>query len=451
VYDNGVSDEVTFGLPTATEVGSLGLNTKGALTSRAALDHTGLFLNDTWSIGRVTLNGGVRYDRYRGWLPEQEQLAASVGPVSVEAKTFPERDFFTWNLFAPRIGVVFDLAGDGRTVVKTNYGFYWHNPGAGVASSGNPNTAEKVATYQWNDRNGDRRWQPGEEGALLDASLEGAVQVDPNIKSPYTHEASVWLERQLNETLGLRSGFVYKTEDDLIDTYQPGRGLDAYTVPFTFVDIGVDGRRGTADDANIQMLGLPRSLADQFPTTNVVMNVPQYSRYKTFELSLNKRYGNRWSASIGGAHTWMTDFPNDFPQTPNNPGVQDQTMWNFKATASYDAPYGIRLSPVLRHQSGDNYARTVSVRAPSGLIASGTHYLEPFNANREDNIWVFDVRAEKTVELVGRLRTRLFLDLFNITNSHASETISRATGLGFQRPSAILAPRTARLGFRLLW
>jgi hypothetical protein len=96
VYDNGVSDEVTFGLPTATEVGSLGLNTKGALTSRAALDHTGLFLNDTWSIGRVTLNGGVRYDRYRGWLPEQEQLAASVGPVSVEAKTFPERDFFTW-------------------------------------------------------------------------------------------------------------------------------------------------------------------------------------------------------------------------------------------------------------------------------------------------------------------------------------------------------------------
>ena len=161
VYDNGVSDEVTFGLPTATEVGSLGLNTKGALTSRAALDHTGVFLNDTWSIGRVTLNGGVRYDRYRGWLPEQEQLAASVGPVSVEAKTFPERDFFTWNLFAPRIGVVFDVGGDGRTVVKTNYGFYWHNPGAGVGSSGNPNTAEKVATYQWNDRNGDRRWPAG--------------------------------------------------------------------------------------------------------------------------------------------------------------------------------------------------------------------------------------------------------------------------------------------------
>ena len=73
------------------------------------------------------------------------------------------------------------------------------------------------------------------------------------------------------------------------------------------------------------------------------------------------------------------------------------------------------------------------------------------DANREDNIWVFDVRAEKTVNLVGRARARLFLDLFNITNSHASETISRDTGTGYQKPSAILAPFTTRVGLRFLW
>ena len=86
-----------------------------------------------------------------------------------------------------------------------------------------------------------------------------------------------------------------------------------------------------------------------------------------------------------------------------------------------------------------------------GLIASGTHYVEPMDANREDNIWVFDVRAEKTLNFGSRSRLRLFLDLFNLSNSHASETISRATGLGYQKPSAILAPRTARVGFRFLW
>jgi hypothetical protein len=452
IYNNGVSDDVIFGIPTATQVGGLKVNDEGHLTSRAALDHLGFFANDTWSAGRATLNAGVRFDRYRGWLPEQQQLAGQTGPVVVEAKTFPETEFFTWNVVAPRVGFVFDLAGDGQTVMKANYGFYWHNPGVGVSSSGNPNTASKTASYVWNDRNGDRRWQPGEEGALNSRSLEGSISVDPDIKAPYSHEASVWLERQLTNQLGVRTGFVYKTEDDLIETYQPDRGPDAFTVPFTFVGNGVDGRANTADDDRITMYGLPSSQASQFSTRQVVMNLlDRFSRAKTFELSMNKRYGNRWSASVGGSYTWLTDFPQGFPQNPNEPGAEDRSLWNFKATASFDAGYGVRLSPVLRHQSGANYARTLAIRAPSGLIASGTAFAEPMNANREDNIWVFDVRAEKTVNFSTRLRTRLFLDLFNLTNSHASETISRATGLGYQKPSAILAPFTARVGFRFLW
>ena len=64
---------------------------------------------------------------------------------------------------------------------------------------------------------------------------------------------------------------------------------------------------------------------------------------------------------------------------------------------------------------------------------------------------VVDIRAEKTAQLAKRLRARLFLDAFNITNSHASETISRATGTGYQKPSAILAPFTMRVGVRMLW
>ena len=133
------------------------------------------------------------------------------------------------------------------------------------------------------------------------------------------------------------------------------------------------------------------------------MNLPKYGRYKTAELSMNKRYGNRWSASIGGAYTWMTDFPNNFPQNPAQPGAEDRTVWNFKASGSYDAAWGIRLSPVLRHQSGVNFARESTLTFPTGITASGANdnriYVEPANANREDNIWVFDVRAEKNSEL----------------------------------------------------
>jgi hypothetical protein len=100
-----------------------------------------------------------------------------------------------------------------------------------------------------------------------------------------------------------------------------------------------------------------------------------------------------------------------------------------------------------------NFARTVTISVPGGspFSASGTAYLEPADARREDNIWVFDVRAEKNFSFTDRLRLRAYVDFFNIANSHASETISRATGPQFLKPSAILAPFTTRVGFRFLF
>ncbi|HWI17058.1 MAG TPA: carboxypeptidase regulatory-like domain-containing protein [Vicinamibacterales bacterium] len=465
VYTNGVSNTVAFTFPTATDAGKLSAHDK--LTSKANLDHMGAFINDTWSLGRATVNAGVRWDRYKGWLPEQEQLPGSLAQWApqfpalanqVVARTFAEQTFYTWNQVAPRIGVTFDLTGDGKTVLKGNYGLYWHNPGAGVGGNGNPNTATKTATYQWNDINGDRRWQAGEEGSQVSASLVGSIGVDPNIKAPYTHEASAWLERQITDTMGVRGGFVYKTEDDLIATYQPLRGPSAFTVPYSYTDIGVDGRSGTSDDRTLTFYGMPNANASQFPNTQTVMNVDQYARYKTYEVSLNRRYSNKWSASMGYGFTQMSDFPNGPVRNPNNPGLEERTQWNFKASGSYDAPLGIRISPVLRHQSGANYARTLSITAPAALgltVTSsgngGTAYAEPMNANREDNIWVFDVRAERQFTFTPRIRLRLMFDAFNLTNSHASETITRATGLSYQKPAAILAPRTARVGFRFIF
>jgi hypothetical protein len=113
------------------------------------------------------------------------------------------------------------------------------------------------------------------------------------------------------------------------------------------------------------------------------------------------------------------------------------------------------ISPVLRHQGSDNFARKISIAAsaatPFGLVIPGTTYYADAPANRQDNITVFDIRAEKTLNIGDRLRLRGFFDMFNIANSHASETITRTPGLNYLRPSAILAPRAARLGFRFLW
>jgi len=453
IYSNGVSSSVVFGIPTALSVSGLKASDDGDLLVVNKLDQQDAFINDTWSLGRVTLNLGARWDRYRGWSPEQLQRAFAIGPVSVPDQTFPERSFYTWNSFGPRIGAIYDLAGDGKTVIKASYGLFWHNPGPGVSAGANPNQNNKSVTYNWNDLNGDRRFQLGEQGALTNTTLSGAIQFDPAITQPFSHDVSLYVERQVAASLGARAGFVYKSEDDLIAQYVPGRPISAYTVPFSFVDNGADGVAKSGDERTLTLLGVPSATAANFPLTNVVQNTPRFSRYKTVEASLVKRQGNRWSAQIGGSYTWAHDFPGAYPNDPNGVFDQDTSRWDFKLSGTYEAPLKIRVSPLVRHQAGANFARTISVGSAAataaGAIYSGTIYAEPLNSRRHDNITVFDIRAERSFNLGGTMRVRGMFDLFNITNSNAVETRTVSTGTAFLRPTAVLAPRTARIGFRL--
>ena len=455
IYNNGVSSQVIFGIPTALSISGLKASDDGDLLVVNKLDQQDMFINDTWSIGRVTLNLGARWDRYRGWMPENRQIAFAVGPVSVPEQVFPEQTFYTWNSIGPRAGITYDLAGDGRTVVKASYGLFWHNPGPGVSADANPNQNNKSVTYTWTDRNGDRHYQVGEESANPTATtLAGTIQLDPNISQPYSHDATVYLERQIAATLGARIGFVYKTEDDLIAQYNPGRPIEAYTLPYNFLDIGPDGRSGTADDRTLTLLGVPNTadVNTRFPLTNVTMNTPRFSRYKTVEASVSKRLSNRWSMNAGGSHTWAHDFPGAYPNTPNDEFDEDTSRWDFKVSGTYEAPYGIRISPLLRHQAGANFARTISVGAgaatAAGAIFSGTINAEPLNSRRHDNITVFDMKVERAFALGHGMRVRAFLDLFNLTNSNAVETRTIATGTSFLRPTAVLPPRAARIGAR---
>jgi hypothetical protein len=350
---------------------------------------------------------------------------------------------------------VFDLTGDGKSVLKANYGLFRHNPGVGLASAGNPNQPLKTVTYTWRDLNNDRHFQIGEQvGNPTATALAGTVTVDPDLKQPYSQEASVFFEREIAAQLGGRVGFVYKTNDDLWeqDTFT-SRPFSLYTQPFNFTDVGNDGVAGGGDDRVIQLLGIPTAVAAANPALTRVVNVDAPGRYKTFEASVVKRLSNRWSANIGGSYTWYDDIPTTNPGYPSNPNGQfteQYSRWDFKMSGIYDGPWGIRFSPVFRHQAGPVFGRNTSVSSANPVLGTTTVYMTAFDL-RQDNISILDLRTEKVVNLPANTRIRLFLDLFNLTNSHASETITTTTGVNFLRPSAIVAPRVARVGFRFMW
>ncbi|MEP6893263.1 MAG: carboxypeptidase-like regulatory domain-containing protein [Gaiellaceae bacterium] len=477
IASSGAPSQVQLYAPTALSVGKNQDGPNGNLLSIAKLSTIDAFITDQWSIGRANINYGVRFDHYDVWTPDQNQLAYTFPTaLSIPAQAFPEQHYVKWNSVVPRIGMTYDLLGTGKTVLKLNYGMYRFNPGVGVGQNANTNQAVKSITYAWSDAivcptciPGDKIFQPGEQGAQLASALAGNIKVDPSIKQPLSHQGTVYVEQQLTEGVGARVGYVYYAVRNQTGTFQPNRPASAYSVPFTVVDVGPDGVRGTGDDQNLTVFGIPTASIGNFPNNQVVQNSLDNGTYKTIEASLNKRQSHGYSLGVGFGYTWQHDFPYGYPNTPNGPGDYDFSSLGLKGNGTYAAPFGILLSGVYRFQRGSNYARRVSVSTPAscactfsagaganGSIANGSLtstniFATPLNAYRQDNVSIVDLRVEKTVPLGHAAKLRMFVDGFNLTNHYAGETIITTAGATFQQPTAIVAPRTGRIGFRLVW
>jgi hypothetical protein len=500
VNASGLPTTVSFYAPTATHVGGLSDGPSGNLLSVDKVTTYDAFVTDQLTAGRATLNLGLRFDHYRVWTPPQSQLAYTFPAptnTSILATTFPETTYVTWNAFAPRVGVAYDLLGTGKTVLKANFGLYRFNPGVGVAANANPNQATKSITYSLKAAGAaDTQVFPGYTiNQLTGSALAGTISVDPNLQQPYSSQVTTFVEQQLTEGFGAHFGFVLFKVNNQVGTMQQLRPASAYTVPFTFADLGPDGKAGTSDDQSVTLYGIPNSSISgctaattsvtptcAYPTNQVVANAANNGTYKTVEFALTKRMSHNWSANVGAGYTWQNDYPSaGATGTPNGPGcvdgsggftaLCDYSFYSAKATGAYQLPWGVLASISYRFQAGANYARTGTISTPAspapscncttsasrqGSPTNTTIYLSPFNAFRQDNISVLDMRVEKTVNLGNVAKVRLFGDLYNITNQYAAETINASTGLAsgvptFQTPTAILGPRTGRIGLRFVW
>src|SRR5438876_655069 len=338
----------------------------------------GTYATDTWRVTkRLSLNIGLRFDRYRNFLPEQFHEAGRFNP---ETATFAAVDALNiWNTLAPRIGATLDLSGDGKTMIKGNYGRYWWNPGAELSATANPNPPVWQRRYMWNDMNGDRLWQPGEEGRLLAALGGGATStIAPGLEDARTEEVAAWLERELAANLGVRGGFVWRTERQLSQLLNANQPFSGFSVPVKIPDPGADGTVGTNDDgAAIRAWNLAAQYVG-LPVLNVLTNVPNArTNYYTWEIAATKRMSRGWSVIASLAHTtsyaqantfFDTSFrQNPLPVTPNDlintePNGQEKSAdFTGKLTASWQGPWGLKVSPMYRYQGGQNFGRTIVV------------------------------------------------------------------------------------------
>ena len=82
-------------------------------------DEFGAFIQDQWTIDRLTISSGIRFDWFHPWVGEQ------VAPAGrwVPERRFPAiNDLVSFNNISPRISATYDMFGDGRTAVKASFG-----------------------------------------------------------------------------------------------------------------------------------------------------------------------------------------------------------------------------------------------------------------------------------------------------------------------------------------
>lgn len=467
VLNNGAASAVRLGLP---------------VDSWNGLRNYGLFVNDTYKVGRFTVNGGLRFDRYRVFLPEQERPASRFSPV---AATFAAVDNVkSFNHVSPRVGLIFDLSSDGKTLLKANYGRYYFNPGVGLADATNPNTSTQFSEYTWNDLNGDLLWQPGESGALVQQFGGTAnVRINPDLRNSYTDELSAWLERELPGNIGVRLGTVWKMDRDGYQLSNIHRPVSAWNVPATVTDLGPDGRANTGDERTVPALGLNPAAA-ALGTLNEVHNPDGYTAdYRSVEVGVNKRFSNKWSLVGSFLVTWTEEFgtsyfsagsggnygssaslwggfaaATSFPITPNGQTEKTEfSVWNFKAHGTYEPGWGIRLTPVLQVNQGYPYGRVFNASV-NGITQN--FQAEPITTHRMETVAKIDFRAEKKFNLGQRMKLGAIFDVYNLTNANAELNIRATTGRltisetaenipTFQTPVTILPPRIARFSVRL--
>ena len=423
------------------------------------------YANDTWRIGsRLTLNLGLRFDRYRAFLPEQEHAAGRFNPTPIQ---FPAvENVIDWNLFAPRLGGTYDLRGTGKTVVKFNFGDYWFNPGADFLFNVNPNSQVWWRRYSWADRNGSGVWEPGEEGAVALTTRGGVANesTDPDLKNQYTREFAAWFEHEVFANFGVRTGVVWRGERNHYQRVNVNQPFGAFTVPINVTDPGPDGRVGTSDDGGtIQALDLAPEFRGRSPV-NQTQNVPNSdSSYTTWEITGTKRHSSRWSLMATFAYTWSRDQNNTFfgqsvrnnqyPSTPNDlvnassDGTYDFTTWQGKINATIEGPWDLKVTPAVRHQAGQSFGRTFSQTLSYGSVR---FLAEPIDSRRMDNITIVDLRFEKVVP-IRQSRISGFVDLYNLFNANPEQNMSWVSGASFLRPLNIVPPRILRFGAKLEW
>ena len=411
----------------------------------------GFFGQDQWRISpRIMFSIGVRYDYT---VMPQPQL---FNPDYPQTGKIPSA---TDNI-APRLGLTYSLTNDQKTVLRVGYGIFYARYQTGLVNGlfKNNNVYQKFITYN-SGTAAQLAAGPVYPNFLPSTTFNppaGTVDImvaDPNLRNPYTHQANISIERQINSLTTVTVAYLWS------------RGVRLYGVRDLNVGpLGAPITYRILNSAGVQE-GLfttptyrtPRPDA-RYRRVNQVEN-PGLSYYNALSIQVNRRFARGFQGSA--AYTWGHSIDLNQSSANNNiffdsgptsvingdfaaekgsaiNDVRHRAVFSFVYTPTFTRSNGAfarfvinnwQLSSVTTLQSSQpvNSTVTVSGNAFTGALVSGSlngcgcgfgrvPFVPVSNLNL-DQIFRVDARLAKKLPINERITGYLQFEAFNVFNT----------------------------------
>jgi hypothetical protein len=462
----------------------------------------GLYAQDKWTLRRLTINYGIRWDYFNSSIPAQSVPAN----IWLPARTFASvSDVPSWKDINPRVGVSYDLFGNGKTAIKASVSRYVssniYSFGANInpISAGGGNTVTRAITNPLINldappagdptnpaANGDLGPGPGNFGQSFISTT-----YDPNLsqgwgKRPFNWEYSAAVQQELVSRISLEAGyfrrmFYNQNVTNNLDITAANFDTFCITLPtgagFGAPPVGANAISGLAGS---QVCGLadiqPASAA---LTTHQVITFANHfpgdatSTYDGFDLNINAHPTGKFfllaGLSIGrtNAGTYVVpvqsgagatqscavlDNPMNQLFCHNNQPFQGQ----YRVSGGYMFPWQLQLSGVYQSIPPASFQPTINV-TPATQSTLGRPLTEgslpnvpvaaPY-AYFTDRVNQVDLRVTKAIQIKEHARLELMVDLYNAFNTSPVLTRNNAIGAGFYTPTSILQSGFVKVGGR---